>query len=54
MNDYVKLVDEASKVVNWDKLEIACFKWMRFIVSTAATVWVVCQAIKGLFWLAGV
>ena len=47
-------IDEKSKVVNWDRLEVSAFKWMRFIAGTSATVWVLCQAIKGLFWLVGV
>ncbi len=54
MEHNVKLIDEESKVVNWDKVELSFFKWMRSIAITAGTVWVICEAIKGLFWLSGV
>lgn len=53
MEQNIRLVDDASKMVNWDRLEIAAFKWMRFIAGTSATVWILCQACKGLFWLGG-
>ncbi len=48
------LIDGQSRVINWDKLEKAVFRWMRFICGTSATVWLICQAGKGLVWWLGV